>query len=66
MKFRIIAGTMMVSITGRPAAQGQNTDVYSIIHSMIQPGVSEKVVIGMNIQKWPASTRRYSENHESH
>lgn len=45
------AGTLMVSITGAGVAQGQNSDVYSIIYATIQPGVSEKVIVGMNIQK---------------
>jgi hypothetical protein len=45
------AGTLIVSITGHPAAAGQNTDVYSIIYGTIQPGVSEKVIVGMNLQK---------------
>jgi hypothetical protein len=45
------SGTLMVAITGKPAADGQNTDVYSIIYGTIKPGVSAKVMVGMNIQK---------------
>jgi hypothetical protein len=45
------AGTLMVSITSKPAAQGRNADVYSIIYTTIHPGVSEKVIVGTNIQK---------------
>jgi len=44
-------GTLIVSITGKPAAEGQNTDVYSITYGTIQPGVSSKVIGGMNSQK---------------
>ena len=45
------SGTLMVSITGKPAADGQNTDVYSIIYGTIKPGVSGQVIAGMNVQK---------------
>jgi hypothetical protein len=45
------AGTLMVSITGHPGKEGQDTKVYSVIYSTIQPGASEKVIAGMNIQK---------------
>lgn len=44
-------GTLIVSITGMPAAEGQNTEVYSVIYGTIQPGVSSKVMAGMNVQK---------------
>ena len=44
-------GTVIVSITGDPAPEGQNTDVYSIIYGTIQPGVSDKAIAGMNVQK---------------
>jgi|HubBroStandDraft_5_1064220.scaffolds.fasta_scaffold724045_1 hypothetical protein len=44
-------GTVIVSITGTPAAQGQNSDVYSIIYGAIKPGASEKAIIAMNMQK---------------
>jgi hypothetical protein len=44
-------GTLMVSITGIPAQEGENTRVYSVIYSAIMPGVSERAIVGMNIQK---------------
>jgi len=44
-------GTLIVSITGAPAPDGQNTDVYSVIYATIAPGVSDKVIAGMNVQK---------------
>ncbi len=44
-------GTVIVSITGMPGKEGQDTDVYSIIYGMIQPGVSDRIVAGMNVQK---------------
>ena len=43
-------GTLFVSITGVPAAQGENADVYSISYGVIAPGVSAKVIAGMNVQ----------------
>lgn len=44
-------GTLVISITGKPAAEGVDTKVYSIIYALITPGVSDKVIAGMNIQK---------------
>ena len=44
-------GTLIVSITGNPAPEGQNSDVYSIIYGKIAPGVSDKAIAGMNVQK---------------
>jgi hypothetical protein len=44
-------GTMMVSITGNEAKDGENTAVYSIIYATIKPGVSEKAIAGLNVQK---------------
>jgi hypothetical protein len=44
-------GTLIVSITGSPAPEGQNTDVYSIIYGTITPGASDKAIAGMNVQK---------------
>lgn len=43
-------GTVMVSITGKPAANGQNTDVYALIYGKFAPAISEKAIIGMNTQ----------------
>lgn len=45
------AGTLLVSITGMPAKEGQDTDVYSVMYSSIQPGVESATIAGMNIQK---------------
>jgi hypothetical protein len=45
------AGTLIVGITGKPGQEGQDTPVHSIIYGTIQPGVSDKVIAGMNIQK---------------
>jgi hypothetical protein len=45
------SGTLTVSITGEPGKEGQDTNLYSIIYSTIQPGVPDKVIAGMNIQK---------------
>jgi len=44
-------GTLIVSITGKPGTEGQDTDVYSIIYGTIQPGANDKVIAGMNVQK---------------
>jgi len=44
-------GTLMVSITGNEAKEGENTAVYSIIYATIKPGVSEKAIAGLNVQK---------------
>jgi hypothetical protein len=44
-------GTLTVSITGKPGKEGQDTNAYSVIYSTIQPGVSDKVIAGLNIQK---------------
>jgi hypothetical protein len=43
-------GTMIVSISGDPAAKGQNTDVYGLVYGKFEPGLSEKAIIGMNTQ----------------
>lgn len=53
--FYSATGTLIVSITGSPAGDGENTLVYSIIYGTIQPGVSDKIIAGMNIQSitWP-------------
>ena len=45
------AGTLMVSITGNPSPDGQNAEVYSVIYGTIMPGASEKIIVGMNVQK---------------
>jgi hypothetical protein len=43
-------GTMIVSITGEPGAQGQNTDVHGLVYAKFEPGIAEKTIIGMNTQ----------------
>jgi hypothetical protein len=41
----------MVSVTGSEAKEGENTAVYSIIYATIRPGVSERAIAGLNVQK---------------
>jgi hypothetical protein len=45
------AGTLMVSITGNEAQDGRNAEIYSVIYATIMPGVSEKVIGGINVQR---------------
>jgi len=40
------AGTMMVTITGDPGADGQNVDTHSVVYYKMQPGLSEKTILG--------------------
>ena len=40
-------GTMGVSLTGKPAAQGQDSEVYAIVYATFTPALPEKVFIGM-------------------
>jgi hypothetical protein len=44
-------GTLMVSITGNGAKEGENTAVYSIIYATIKPGVSDKAIAGLNVRQ---------------
>lgn len=44
-------GTLIVAITGKPAPSGVNSDVGSVIYGTIKPGVSEKIIAGLNVQK---------------
>jgi hypothetical protein len=44
-------GTMIVSIVGSRGAEGENTDAYAVTYLLLQPGLSEKTIIGMNAQK---------------
>ncbi len=39
--------TLVVSITGQPAADGQNTDGYSVSYLRFQPPLSEKAMVSM-------------------
>lgn len=43
------AGTLFITITGNAAKQSENTDVYSVTYGTLQPGASEKVLMGMNV-----------------
>jgi len=40
------AGTIMVTITGDPGAEGQNVDTHSVAYYKMQPGLSEKTILG--------------------
>jgi hypothetical protein len=44
-------GTVIVSITGEPGADGQNTDVHGIVYGKFEPAITEKTILGMNSQK---------------
>jgi hypothetical protein len=44
------SGTLIIGITGKPGKDGEDTAVYSVIYGTIQPGVSEKIIAGMNSQ----------------
>jgi hypothetical protein len=40
-------GTIVVSVTGEPGAQGVNTDGYSVTYERFQPGLSEKTITSL-------------------
>ncbi len=44
-------GTLVVSITGSPGKDGENTDAYSVVYARFQPGLSQRAVITLNQQK---------------
>jgi hypothetical protein len=44
-------GTLVVSITGGPGKDGENTDAYSVLYARFQPGLSERAVITLNQQQ---------------
>jgi len=44
-------GTLVVSVTGSPGKDGENTDAYSVVFARFQPGLSERAVITLNQQK---------------
>jgi hypothetical protein len=44
-------GTFLVSVTGSPGKEGENTDTYSVLYAYFQPGLSEKTIVGLNQQK---------------
>jgi hypothetical protein len=41
------AGTLLVSITGEPAAAGADADVYSVAYESFEPGLAEKAINGL-------------------
>jgi hypothetical protein len=43
-------GTMIVSITGDPAADGVDADVHGLVYGKFEPAIAEKTIIGMNTQ----------------
>lgn len=45
-------GTVLVSLTGNPAPQGQDADVHGIVYSKFTPALSEKAIAGMSVQKF--------------
>lgn len=40
-------GTMAVSVTGDPEAQGVNANGFSVLYQRFQPGLSEKTIISL-------------------
>ena len=44
-------GTLIVSVTGSPGKEGENTDTYSVLYARLQPGLPEKTIIGLNQQR---------------
>jgi hypothetical protein len=44
-------GTIVVSVTGSPGKEGENTETYSVLYALFQPGLAEKTILGMNEQK---------------
>jgi hypothetical protein len=43
-------GTVVVSVTGSPGKDGEDTDAYSVVYARFQPGLSERAVITLNQQ----------------
>jgi hypothetical protein len=44
-------GTIIVSITGDPGKDGEDTGAYGLVYAKFQPGLAEKTILSMNIQK---------------
>lgn len=44
-------GTVMVSVTGDPGKEGEDTDTYSVLYARLKPGLPEKTIISLNQQK---------------
>jgi len=45
------SGTLFVLVMGDPGTEGQNTQTYAVTYYRVQPGVSERSIIGLNQQK---------------
>ncbi|HKV50065.1 MAG TPA: hypothetical protein VJO52_02595 [Gemmatimonadaceae bacterium] len=45
------AGTLMVLVMGDPAKDGLDADTYAITYYRLEPGLSEKSIIGINRQQ---------------
>jgi hypothetical protein len=45
------SGTLFVLIMGNPGTEGENTQTYAVTYYRVQPGVSERSIIGLNQQK---------------
>jgi len=41
-------GTTIVAVTGEPGKDGEDTETYAVSYTRLQPGLSEKTIIGMN------------------
>jgi len=44
-------GTLIVSVVGEPGKDGEDKDGSTVIYARLQPGLSEKTILGMNQQK---------------
>jgi hypothetical protein len=44
-------GTTVVSVTGDPGKDGEDTTTYSVAYERLQPGLPAKTIIGINQQK---------------
>jgi hypothetical protein len=44
-------GTVLVSVTGSPGKEGENTDTYSVLYARLQPELPEKTIVGLNQQR---------------
>jgi hypothetical protein len=44
-------GTVLVSVTGSPGKEGEDTDTYSVLYARLQPGLPEKTIVALNQQR---------------
>jgi hypothetical protein len=44
-------GTIIVSITGDPGKDGEDTSAYGLVYAKFQPGLAEKTILSINMQK---------------